>query len=232
MVVEGAGSKAIALAGVTAAKCRVTAVRAGRRFAVSLILLTIIVGLQVATARDAGLHAWLTVRFGVDWDTFQRGQWYRFAVSPLFQHGPGFSGVNQYLILLVPVLEWRTGSRLTLAVFWLGDWLSTIPTLVLLRLVGEWRSAALAAADTLDSGSSSALFAVAAALVWTAPRWWLRAMGVAGLFGFLAYRVAFYSKEFDWQHLLAGCVGVAVIAIARRRPQDTAVPRRGAQSAG
>lgn len=194
--------------------------------------MAVIVGLQVATALDPGLHAWLTAHFGVDWDTFQRGQWYRLAVSPLFQHGPGFSGLNQYLVLLLPALEWRAGSRMTLAVFWLGDWLSTVPILVLLRVAGEWRAGALAAAETLDSGSSSALFAVTAALVWVAPRWWLRAMGIAGLFGFLACRVVCYGKEFDWQHLLAAGVGIVVTEVGWRASIGSAGWTRGAQSAG
>ena len=187
-----------------------------RRFPVSLAIVGIVVALQAATALDAGLHPWLTEHFGVDWETFRQGQWYRFVVSPLFQHGPGFSGFNQFLILLVPALEWRAGSRLTLAVFALGDWLSTIPTLVFLRIAGEWNGAAMAAADTLDSGSSSASFAVAAALAALVPHRRIRTSCIAGLFGILIIRVAVYGNEYDWQHLLAGCVGATLAMVARR----------------
>jgi len=50
-----------------------------RRFAVSLAIVGIVVGLQAATALNAGLHPWLTEHFGVDWETFSKasgtGSW-------------------------------------------------------------------------------------------------------------------------------------------------------------
>lgn len=216
MAVDGPGGEAASLEAVTPGGPRAAVAAVVRRFAVSLTIMGIVVGLQAATALDAGLHPWLTEHFGVDWETFRQGQWYRFAVSPLFQHSPGFGGLNQFLILLVPVLEWRAGPRLTLAVFALGDWLSTIPALVFLRVAGEWNATAMAAANTLDSGSSSASIAVAAALAVLVPQRSLRIGCLAALFGALILRVLLYGNEYDWQHLLAGCVGAALTVVARR----------------
>ncbi len=74
----------------------------------------------------------------------------------------------------------------------------------------------MAAADTLDSGSSSASFAVTAAVAVLVPHREIRTSCIAGLFGALIIRVAVYGNEYDWQHLLAGCVGAALAMVARR----------------
>lgn len=201
-----------------------------RRFPVSILVLSAILALQGATAAFAGLHPWLTRHFGVDWQTTASGQAYRFLVSPYFQHSPGFGGVNQVLILFVPLLEWRAGSRLTLAVFMLGDWFSTIPTLVVLRIAGTWSASAMAAANTLDSGSSSAALAVVAALAASLPWRPLRAAGLAVLFGVLTGRVFLYGHEYDYQHLIAAGVAPGIAGLARRLPGRS--PGSGERRAG
>ena len=132
--------------------------------------------------------------------------------GPLVQTKPGFVWSNVLLVLLiVPLAERVVGSRQTLLVFFVGDWLSTLPILVVLRLLGAFGNAgALDHALTRDAGSSSGTWALAGALVAALKRPRLR-YGVVGvaLIAHLALWMIF-RQIFDLQHLAATGVGFAL----------------------
>lgn len=198
-----------------------TATAAGRLFPVSLVLLPVALGLEVATGQSHALHAWLREHFAVSWPAMAHFELYRLALSPLIQTRPGIVGTVVWLVcVFIPWLEWRLGSRVAAAVFFLGDWLSTVAVLAVLRVAGAFDlgdAARLAA--TPDSGSSAGAFAAAAAIAATYSRR-TRAILLGALFAFLVYRLLRYGHLYDFEHTLASVAGAVLsLWVLSRRVQ-------------
>jgi len=191
-----------------------------------LALLSVALGLEVATGRSHALHAWLRDHVAVSWPDLQHFELHRLALSPLLQTRPGIVGTIVWLLcLFLPWLEWRLGSRLAAAVFFLGDWLSTAPVLAVLALAG-WLGVndAEHLAAARDSGSSAGAFAAAAAIA-ASYRGRTRVVLLLAVFAFLGLRLALVGKMYDYEHLLAAGVGAAICALAsHHRPRTLRMP--------
>src|SRR4029079_16644750 len=114
-------------------------------------------------------------------------EFYRLATSPFLQPSPGYSASLLVLtVLTVPVFELRAGSLCAVMTFFAGDWLSTAPILVVLKVAGVAGNAAAAGlASRPDSGSSSGVFACLGALCLSLPSR-LRLAGIVALAGYFA----------------------------------------------
>lgn len=182
-----------------------------------------IVGVQLyvmaATAFTSDLQRQLVGHFAFGWQDLVHLHLSRLLTSTFVQDRAGLAWGN--LLLLVPALfvaERRFGSKLTAAVFGLADIVSTLIVVVLARLAGSLGSAsALSAALHRDSGSSSAGFALAAALAAGLPPGRARRTAVLAVLGFLACVLALNHTEADVRHIVAAGCGIAIIALNERR---------------
>jgi membrane associated rhomboid family serine protease len=207
---------------------RVTALL--RRFPVTGTFAALQLWIMFATAIDPQLHAHLLRHFGLDWHQLATGQLWRLVTAPLLQASAGFAWSNLLLLaVVVPLAEWRLGSRATPLVFFGGDWLSTIPVLLGLGLAAALGSAPAAAlAATPDVGSSAGVWALVAALAWSLPpgRW--RRFTLGAVLGGLAVVAVAYHRLFDVQHLISATLIVAVLAaramLATRRSSHHSGP--------
>lgn len=189
----------------------------------SVVAVSIILGLQAASSLDHGLQRWLFGHFAVTWRTTAAFEWHRFIVSPFIQDHPGFVRIVPYLVVALPACEWLYGLRRTIAVFLLGDLLSTVPVLIAFRLAAEFGSAAAERAmDRPDSGSSSALIACTAATAVALPRNVRAVLLVAGA-SFLAARLILSARLYDYQHVIAAAVGLG-LALAWTWPRGRSDP--------
>jgi hypothetical protein len=118
-----------------------------------------------------------------------------------------------FALVLLPWLELTIGSLGAALTFFLGDWVSTLSTLGVLRATAAFGS--FSAEHLLhqpDSGSSSGAFACAGALLVLGPRW-LKVVGLAGLGAFFVWRLLVFHRLFDVQHVMAMVTG-SLIALA------------------
>ena len=189
-----------------------------RRYPLTAVLLPVIVGLQVATEVRPGIHAALLPHLALNWPELIRLQFHRVLTSTIIQPTAGIAGPFGLLgAVALPLAEWRAGSRLTLIAFVVGDALSTLPILSGLRLLdalglketSRWT-------DALDCGSSSAFVAVAAFFAMSAPKAWRWPL-LGTLAAVLAARVGLVHHLADYQHVLAGAVGVLLWLMSRPR---------------
>jgi phosphatidylglycerol lysyltransferase len=185
-----------------------------RRFPVTGAFAALQLWIMSATTLDPRLHAHLLRHFGLDWHQLATGQLWRLVTAPLLQTSAGFVWSNLLLLaVVVPLAEWRLGSRITPLVFFGGDWLSTVPVFLGLGLAaaaGNTQAAHLAA--TPDAGSSAGGWALAAALAWSLPpgRW--RRLTAGAVLGGLAVVAVAYHRLFDVQHLISATLVVTVLA--------------------
>jgi hypothetical protein len=186
-------------------------------FSAFLIVTTLAV--ETATHFDRALFDTLQAQFALDWEALERFQFYRLATSPFLQTSPGYSqtiiGLTAFTL---PIFELRTSTLRTTLTFLAGDWLSTVPILVALKLAGlAGNDVAARLASQPDSGSSSGGFACLGALCLSLP-FRLRLAGLGGLAAFFAIRLAYWHRLFDFQHALATLLGIAAwLAWDRRR---------------
>ncbi len=146
------------------------------------------------------------------WDDLLELQVWRIVTSPLIQPRPGFLPSNvQLLLLFVPLAAVVVGPARAVIGFFVSDWLSSLPTLVVLRLLGaagdDW---ALGQARAPDAGSSSGAFGLAGIVVVTPRRRPVRVALVLILAAFHCYRLARFHFLFDAQHAAASTAGLLV----------------------
>lgn len=190
-------------------------VRAGavaRRFPVTTAVTAFVVWLMAATAVDPDLHGQLLRQYGIRWADLVHLQLWRLPTSQLLQTRPGWVTTNLLLLAAsLPLGEWRLGSARTAAVLALADWSSTVAVLVGLRLaaaLGDAGAAHLIAAR--DAGSSSALYAVAAATAASLPGRRSRLAAGGALALWLGTELAVHHRLFDLQHAAAALAAVAL----------------------
>jgi len=190
-----------------------------RRFPVATAIIGLDLYVMAATTVDTDLHPQLVGHFAFGWHDLVHLQLWRLLTSTFVPDRAGFAVGN--LIVLVPALcaaERRFGSRMAATIFGFGDIASTLAVLVLARLAGVLGSApALSAALHRDSGSSSAGFALCAALAEGLPAGRVRNAAVVGLACVLAGALAVHHAEADVQHLVAAACGVVIVALSTRR---------------
>ncbi|MCP2167213.1 bifunctional lysylphosphatidylglycerol flippase/synthetase MprF [Goodfellowiella coeruleoviolacea] len=197
-----------------------------RRFPVTAAFAAVELWLMVVTALDVRVQGALLARFGVSWHALAAGRVWVLVTSPLVPAEPGLLWSNLVLLLVVlPLAEWRVGSRAVPVVFFLGDWAGTLPTVLcahLAALAGVAGAAELASVPT--AGSSAGSVALAAAVLWTLPAGWPRRVGVAGLLVVLLARVLLAGHLFDVQHLVSALAVLAALAVRDTRAARTTRP--------
>lgn len=191
-------------------------------FALAIVVLTL--AIETATHFDRDLYVALERHLATTWDALAHFEVYRLVTSPLLQTEPGFApAIIGLTTFAVPLFELRAGTLQTIVTFFIGDWLSTVPILLVLKAAAMLGSAA---AETLvrmpDSGSScGALACLGAFAVSLPPR--LRPVAVGALAVGLGVRLVFWHRLYDYQHLLAAVVGIAAglawSHVARRRAE-------------
>jgi lysylphosphatidylglycerol synthetase-like protein (DUF2156 family) len=201
-----------------------------RRWPFTIALFTIAFWLMAVTAVDPASHAWLLRHLGLGWNDLMRLQWWRLPTSQLLQAKPGLVWSNVALLcIVVPIGEALLGTRLVVTLFFLGDWISTLLTMLGARLLVALGSGPAAqAALGRDCGSSSGAWAIAMGVTWALPRSRTRTTLLAAELGFLIGVLVLYGRLFDVQHLIAGFAGIAITEIwTRHKAQADAIAPTG-----
>lgn len=191
-----------------------------RRFPITVGFATLQLWLMTATTADRHLHPLLLRHFGLAWPDLAHGQLWRLLTVPLIQSKPGFVwSMIVLLAVVLPLAEWRLGSRATSWVFLLGDWVSTIPVLLALKAAAAAGiTTAATAISQRDAGSSSGAYALVTAALWTLPAGRIRRMAVSGLLGCLIITLIVFHRLFDLQHLLAAASTLAIVRLTTDAP--------------
>ena len=181
------------------------------RYPLSICTVTIVGALGLWTTGRPHRVTDLKQMFGFGWSDLVSLRLYRLPTAIFIQTQPGVRGTIGLLLIIIPIAEWRLGSRLATNVLFLGDWVSTVLVLCGLRLfAATGRSWAMVEAVSRDGGTSSAVHALAAASVLTIrtkrTRQILGAMIALEVLGLLALRPQLY----DVQHGLAALTGWAL----------------------
>lgn len=167
---------------------------------------------------------------GINWHTLATGQVWRLVTDVLIEGRPGLRWSILIPFLWVGVAEWYLGWRTTAIAFFVTDWLSTVPTLVVLRLASThslWSAQQIA---RFDSGSSSAIYGTLAVFcasrrgpnAWIAPVLLVQTMVTIWLTN---------HRLFDVQHLLSIAVGLLLGIAAGRTSTKAPASTDTAQSA-
>ncbi len=187
--------------------------------------------LEVVTHYDPDALPALKDRLALTWPSLTNFQWYRLLTSPFIPANSGFAAAGVGIsVLSVPLAEWSLGTRRVVVAFFAGDWLSTLPALVALRIAaGEGSEHARRLLAEPDSGSSSGSLACLAALVIALPRW-PRLVSAVVFIAILAGRMVWWHRLYDFQHA-AAAVAAATIALATTRMRNRGLTRRAAAAA-
>ena len=145
------------------------------------------------------------------WSDIASLRLYRLATAELIQGRPGIRATVGLLLFVIPVVEWNIGPRLTLTVMLLGDWMSTVPVLAGLRIVGGLGNThAMTTALMRDGGTSSAVHALAAAATSKMSSRVARRSVIALVGVEIAVSTAIAPRLFDLQHAISAVAGLAL----------------------
>jgi hypothetical protein len=199
-----------------------TPVRVIARLRFSLLLAAVVIALQLLPG-GAKANATAVRRLGINWHTFAAGQIWRLVTDVLIQGRPGLRWSILIPFLWVGVAEWHLGWRLTATAYFVTDWLSTVPTLVVLRLASAHSQWSALQITRFDCGSSAAIYGTLATFcasrrgpnAWIGPVLLVQTMVTIWLTN---------RRLFDVQHLVSIGVGLAIGFIAVRTPTRSARP--------
>jgi lysylphosphatidylglycerol synthetase-like protein (DUF2156 family) len=180
-----------------------------RRYPFSLAMVGLTAWFSVATDLDPVFQHVLLERFGLAYRDLARVEWWRVPTSPVIEPRAGFVWTNIVLLALVlPIAERRLRTLRTVAIFFIGDFVASVPTLFVLRLAGVLgNDVARLDAFMRDAGPSAGCWAlIAAVAVQIGSRRW-RWIASAAVFGGLAVAVVVFQRLFDVQHLVAAGSG-------------------------
>lgn len=197
-----------------------------RRLPGSVVLLSVIGVMMLATVGRPVFHAALLRALGLRYDNLLHGQLWRLLTAPLLQPRPGIIWSNVVILAVaVPAAELRLGWRRTLATCFLADTASTLLALAALRITSMTSPAAARALNAFDTGSSSLAWGAAAAFGASLPSRQLRRLSVAIFAVPLIGAVALHHSLDDVQHLVAAviacCLTLAVPPNRTNRPAPT-----------
>ena len=197
---------------------RARALAFARRFPVTLSIGLVVCWIMAATRLDPSFHHVLERHLGLSFLDLGHLQLWRLPAAELIQTRAGFRWANIALLSVsLPFAEWRLGSRRSIVVFFLCDWVSSLMTygcMVVFAAAGS-----VGAHQILierDSGSSAGAWALATAgaLSLTDPRW--RRLAVGSVFVFLGGALVIFHRLFDLQHLLAALTAVTLTMVFDR----------------
>jgi hypothetical protein len=195
------------------------------RLRFTLVLGMVVLAIQLSLSSPA-THARAVRTFGTNWHTLVTGHLWRLVTGVLTEDQPGVRWSILIPFIWVGVAEWYLGWRRTSVVFFLSDWLSTIPVLIVLRVASAHSVWSAREIVRFDCGSSSAIFGTIAAFCASrrGPNWWIApALLVQSMVTiWLTNR-----RLSDVQHLVAIGVGLG-FGLAMRR----SMPPEGASVAG
>jgi lysylphosphatidylglycerol synthetase-like protein (DUF2156 family) len=181
-----------------------------KRYPFSLTMVGLTLWFSIATNLDPVFEHVLLYRLGLSYRDLVNLEWWRVVTSPIIEPRAGFVWTNLVLLVLVlPVAERRLGTLRTVVIFFVGDFVASVPVLFALRLVGAFGNHdALADALAHDAGPSAGCWALVAALTFTigSPRW--RRIAVTAVFTVLVLDLAVMRDLYGAQHLVAASVGV------------------------
>jgi hypothetical protein len=187
-------------------------------------MFALILWFMLVTQVEPEAHQLLVRQLGLRWADLLHLQFWRLATSQLLQTKPGLAWGNIALLLpVLPLAERRLGSRRAVVVFFLGDWLSTVPVLVGLRVLAALGDGTAERTLRLrDGGSSSGAWALATAVAIGLPkgRWHMAA--IAFVVGFNAIAAAVQHEVVDVQHALAIVAAVVLTRVLDRRNRPPA----------
>lgn len=225
----------VALAIVRASEIAHPGARFGRarrvvtRLPATLCLGGLVIWFMAATNGSPSLHHELLRHIGLSWRDLTHLQLWRLPTSQLAETTAGFVWSNVALLMLIlPIAEWRLGTRRTVLVFFLGDWASTLITLVALRFVSPWSSWAAHILVVRDAGPSAGAWALVITVALTLRPARVRRVLTTALMTFLVATMILHGRLYDVQHLLSACAaaaGVALVNARRNRRKDTTARR-------
>ncbi len=141
-----------------------------KTFPATILIVSLVVTIQLATNGDTTAQQLpLLDQFGFDWDYLVDGRWWHLFTGTLVQSKPGYHySMVLVVVSAVGILELMAGSRWTLGVFFVGDWISSLLGTLLLRLLSANGFAEatplLSFPDAGTSGAAHVAYAVAATL--------------------------------------------------------------------
>jgi hypothetical protein len=176
------------------------------RFRFTLLVGAIVVALQFSLS-DPRRHSRAVRALGTNWHSLATGHVWRLVTGVLTEDQPGIRWSILIPFIWVGIAEWYLGWRRTAMAFFLCDWLSTIPVLVVLRVAASHSLWSAQQIVRFDCGSSSAIFGTLAAFcasrrgrnAWIAPVLLVQTMVTIWLTN---HRLS------DVQHLAAIAVGL------------------------
>lgn len=176
-----------------------------------------IVALMALTAFVPRWYPPLLRDLGDSWSRLAAGQAWRPFTSAFVQSRHGFVIGIVILLWLVPLAEWRAGSRVAAAAFFLGDWISSLSVMIGLRIAsGFGIDAATHALGHLDSGASAGFYACGGAFVTALPAGRLRTLGAVALAGDLVIEGVVTHMLAEVEHPVAVLVGVVAAIVGGR----------------
>lgn len=165
--------------------------------------------LTAATTVNPRLERFLLTRFGLNWPDLVHGQVWRIVTSVLIPPRAGLVPGDLALMCAVPILEWRLRSRRTVTVFFLGDWISSLPALAVLRMLAPFgNTAATVAVAKHDAGLSAGAYALLTMFALSLPggslpRGRTRTVVITLVVTSVIGPLVWYRRLFDLQHLVA-----------------------------
>lgn len=187
------------------------------RLRFSLLLGTVVLALQLLLGAPRS-HRDAVRSLGINWTSFASGQLWRLVTDVLVQDRPGLRWSILVPFLWVGVAEWHLGWRVTAAAYFVTDGLSTVPTLIVLRIASAKSTWSAEQISRFDCGSSAAIYGTLAAFcasrrgpnAWIGPVLLVQTMTTIWLTN---------HRLFDVQHLVSIGVGLVIglVASGRRR---------------
>jgi hypothetical protein len=168
---------------------------------------------------------------GINWHTLATAQWWRLITDTLVQGRPGLRWSILIPFMWVGVAEWHLGWRRTGAAFFVTDWLSTVPTLLVLHVASSHSAWSLQQAVRFDGGSSAAIYGTLATFCasrrgpnsWIAPTLLVQSMVTIWLTN---------HRLFDIQHLVSIGVGLVMGFVFFRHQDSRSSERLGLPESG
>ncbi len=187
------------------------------RLRFSLLLGAVVLALQLLLAAPK-THRDAVRSLGINWTSFASGQIWRLVTDALIQDRPGLRWSILIPFVWVGVAEWHLGWRVTAAAYFVTDWLSTVPTLIVLRIASANSTWSAEQISRFDCGSSAAIYGTLGAFcasrrgpnAWIGPVLLVQTMTTIWLTN---------HRLFDVQHLVSIGVGLVIglVASGRRR---------------
>jgi hypothetical protein len=179
---------------------------------------SVVLALQIAL-RDPARHARGVRALGTNWATLTSGEVWRLVTGVLTQDQPWLRWSILLPFAWVGIAEWHLGWRMTALSFFVCDLVSTIGTLVVLRIAAPHSEWATEQITRFDCGSSAAIYGTLAAFcasrrgpnAWIAPVLLVQSMVTIWLVD---------RRLSDVQHLIAVAVGLLLGVAFGRTTRD------------